>query len=214
MTEALEQIKLEQIVDITMEEIDIFSVGQTFPTFEMFEELLRVYEETTFTKYWRRDSRTIEHTMKRLKKHPGMKKELVYGQLTYCCKHGGRGHVSRSRGERPRTSTYRQSCPAKIVLKASGDGNYLIITELQQEHNHLLSKSEYEHLPSQRKLTKEEKLEAIEMLRHGKTKKEVKQHFAETSGKVVLSKDLNNAISNKPGRKKRKVRGDQGDQIG
>ena len=36
--------------------------------------------------------------------------------------------------------TFRKGCPVQLVLRASEDGNALIVRKFVQEHNHILSK--------------------------------------------------------------------------
>ena len=42
------------------------AIGDKFDNFEDVKENLELYERSTFTKYWRRDSRTIETAKKRV----------------------------------------------------------------------------------------------------------------------------------------------------
>ena len=64
--------------------------------------------------------------------------------------------------------------------------------DICDEHNHDVSKTFYNHLPSQRKLHDDDKVKAREMLSVKANKKMVQHHLAETTGKVVLLKDINN----------------------
>ena len=59
-------------------------------------------------------------------------------------------------------------------------------------HNHEVTKSFFELLPSQRKLDKETKKKAKEMLDVKANKKMVQQYLTEKTGKVVLLKDVHN----------------------
>ena len=110
-----------------------FKVGDTFSSFDKFEKKVKLFEEKTFVKIWRRDSRTIAAAKKRDSKRefkPGIK----YQELVYCCVQSGRDFKSSSKGERPQTSTFWQKCPFKINIRASIDGqklveNYMMMTK-------------------------------------------------------------------------------------
>ena len=168
-----------------------FKVGDTFSSFDEFEKKVKLFEEKTFVKIWRRDSRTIAAAKKRAPKRE-FKPEIKYQELVYCCVQGGRDFKSSSKGERPQTSTFRQKCPFKIKIRASIDGQKLVVGDICDEHNHDVSKTFYNHLPSQRKLHDDDKVKACELLSVKANKKMVQHHLAETTGKVVLLKDIHN----------------------
>ena len=96
--------------------------------FETFSELrVREYEKVTYTKFWRRDSQTVAALQRRCARNISIKEELVYVEATYCCKQGRCEFKSRTTGERPNTSSFRQECPAQFRVKASQDGQRLVI---------------------------------------------------------------------------------------
>ncbi|KAL8610950.1 hypothetical protein ACOMHN_042567 [Nucella lapillus] len=66
--------------------------------------------EAGYVQLWRRDSRKLETAHKRFPNR-SFNSELVYYEVSWNCVHGGRVHKSRSGGDRPNTSTYRQACP-------------------------------------------------------------------------------------------------------
>ena len=89
-------------------------------------------------------------------------------------------------------STFRQACGFKIRIKASPNGQKLVVADVVKIHNHEVTKSFFELLPSQRKLDKETKKKAKEMLDVKANKKMVQQYLTEKTGKVVLLKDVHN----------------------
>ena len=151
--------------------MSLLSNGQTFPTFNSFEQCLHQYEESTYCKYWKRDSRSIAAAKKRLKKPQHFNEEIKYAEVTYCCQQGGRYFPGRGKGERPNTSTIKQGCPSRIRAKASTDGNSLVIMDLCEEHNHEVSELLYRHIPSNRRLQGADREEAEKMLQVGANKK-------------------------------------------
>ena len=54
---------------------------------------VREYEKVTYTKFWRRDSRTVAPVQRRRARNIDIKEELVYGEATYCCKQGQKKYM-------------------------------------------------------------------------------------------------------------------------
>ena len=75
-----------------------FSLGECFNSYDEFEKKLESYEASTSTKYWRRDSRTVEAARKRVNRPIADK--LKYYELLYRCIHGGRKFKARGDGKR------------------------------------------------------------------------------------------------------------------
>lgn len=76
----------------------VFTVGETFSTLSDLEKKIKLYEETNFMKFWRREARTIAAAKKRLDRP--LKEDLLYYQLKYCCINGGQIFKSKSSGIR------------------------------------------------------------------------------------------------------------------
>ena len=71
--------------------------GQIYQNYSEWENAKEIYESINFVQIWKRDARTIETLQRRApKKH--YNKDLVYGDLKYCCIHGGRSHKPTSTG--------------------------------------------------------------------------------------------------------------------
>ena len=139
------------------------------------------------------DSRTLAAAQTRIKRLKDANVDIKYAEATYCCVHGGRDFKARTKtGERPNTSTFGQACGFKIRIKASSNGQKLVVADVVKIHNHEVTKSFFELLPSQRKLDKETKKKAKERLDVKANKKMVQQYLTEKTGKVVLLKDVHN----------------------
>ena len=111
------------------------------------------------------------------------------------------------------SSTLKQGCTASIKVTLSDDCQYLEVVDVNESHNHDMSKVRcltslssivfmsflqarlYEHLPRQRKLTSPQKKEAVGLLKLKVNKKLLQQHLSESSGKVVTLKDISNISS-------------------
>ena len=75
-------------------------MGDRFKTFVEVETKIHQYEKEKFVQFYKRDSRKIEAAQKRAP-HKNFKKEIVYAELVYSCKHGGKKFKSESKGKRP-----------------------------------------------------------------------------------------------------------------
>ena len=65
-----------------------FSVGKKFNSFVDLQERLSVYESSTYTKLWRRDSRSVEAAINR-----PLSDAITYYEMTYSCIHGGKNSL-------------------------------------------------------------------------------------------------------------------------
>ena len=75
-----------------------FSIGKKFNSFADLQERLLVYESSTYTKLWRRDSRTVEAARKRINRP--ISDAITYYEMTYSCIHGGKKFSARGEGKR------------------------------------------------------------------------------------------------------------------
>ena len=80
--------------------MDLFKVGEEFASFAALKESLTKFQETTFTQFYVKDSRTVAAALKRT---PGkeLKPELKYSYLVCACIAGGKKFISKSNGSRP-----------------------------------------------------------------------------------------------------------------
>ena len=75
-------------------------VGDTFSCFEDLERTVAKYQKEHFVQLYKRDSRTIESSIRRAtnkKYNPDIK----YTHITYSCINGGKKFTSSSKGKRP-----------------------------------------------------------------------------------------------------------------
>ena len=76
-----------------------FSVGDTF---SLYNELLKSFEEKTYSQLVHRDSRTLEAAAKRVpKKVEKANKDLVYYTINLTCVFGRKKYQNRGTGIRP-----------------------------------------------------------------------------------------------------------------
>lgn len=85
---------------MALEEVQppVFSLGDRFRSIDALEKKLKSFESSTFTKFWKREARTIEAAQKRIDRH--LNPDLKYYQLKYACIHGGQAFRPKSKGFR------------------------------------------------------------------------------------------------------------------
>ena len=71
-----------------MEHVE-FATGDTFESYDQFQKKLKEFEKKTFTKYYKKGSRSVEAAGKRLTKKT-LKEELKYAELTFSCINSGK----------------------------------------------------------------------------------------------------------------------------
>ncbi|XP_065886150.1 zinc finger SWIM domain-containing protein 3-like isoform X3 [Dysidea avara] len=179
-----------------------FTVGDLFFNYEDVSKRLEAYERATFTKFWKRDARTVAAASKRLART--ISPSLKYYEVKFCCIHGGQSFRPQGKGQR-NTWTFKQDCPVNISLRANAAGDALEVKSLCLEHSHDLSQELFNHLPQQRRLPKEVKEKAAKLLEMKANNKLVQQTLCQETGKVILLKDLAN-INNT--RKRQETRND------
>ncbi|CAN8005095.1 unnamed protein product [Ixodes hexagonus] len=167
--------------------------GKQFSKFSDLSAALAEYQDTNFVQFWTSSSRTIAGARKKgVKRH--LNDDLVYTEITYSCTHGGRKYKSQSTGARPNQRTFKTDCTAMIKVVASKDGEHLVVSVMDDQHQHPVSEAStsfftayYRQLPKQRRLT-------------GNTHRTVRKVLAlranaRQSGSVLLLRDLHNTAS-------------------
>ena len=99
--------------------------------------------------------------------------QLLYGDLQYACIHGGRKYKSKSTAARPQQHTFQLECPFQLQISSSEDGTKLMVTEMNEQHNHEMSET------------------ALKMRCNEKI---LQRHLQQETGKVVLLKDLTTSV--------------------
>ncbi|KAI0223316.1 hypothetical protein LSAT2_025470 [Lamellibrachia satsuma] len=79
-----------------------------------------------------------------------------------------------------------------IKLGLSKDCEQLVVTTLNENHNHEVSQNVYAHLPRQRRMTPEENAVAADLLKLKSSKKLLQIYMHEKTGKVVTLRDVSN----------------------
>lgn len=89
-------------------------------------------------------------------------------------------------------------CRISIRVRCK-DGESLEITEFVKEHNHEVTQSAYNHLFHQRRLQPSVKQDIQDILKFKPNKRVLQEHIHQTTGKVVILKDIHNLarLSNK-----------------
>ena len=75
-----------------------FVAGKKFNTYAELEKEINTFKDQQCIELWKRNAKLISTESKKLERP--LKAELVYYQLKYCCKEGGRKFKSESKGIR------------------------------------------------------------------------------------------------------------------
>ena len=89
-----------------------------------------------------------------------------------------------------RTKSFRGNYPFALELVPSQNNQELEVVKFVEEHNHILNKNIYEHLPRQRALPEYLALEGKESIKLKANKKLLQQKIQTATGKKVTLKDL------------------------
>ncbi|KAK6169865.1 hypothetical protein SNE40_020840 [Patella caerulea] len=175
---------------------DDLTLGAQFNTFHALSEAVSRWEKTNFISLYKRSSRTIEACSKRATKK-FFNPHLKYAEINFACIHGGRKLKSSSSGQRPHQSTFLKDCPFMIKVRATPDGKNLCVKEMSpaDSHTHETCLQTFQHLPKQRRLSKEQNIQVGEMLQLKANKKLIQQHLQSTTGKTLILKDIHNIAS-------------------
>ena len=167
-----------------------FCIGQLLSSWRELEVAIEKFQDTLCV-LSKADTWTIEAAQKRCP-NKSFNKELKYYEAKFVCHRGGLYKPGRGKGLRPNQSTVKTGCPCKLQFRASIDGQMLQLRNLTLEHNHELTAEVFHHHPKQRKLNSDDIKAAEAMLKMNPNKKQVRQHFAEKTGKPVIMKDIHN----------------------
>jgi len=88
--------------------------------------------------------------------------------------------------------TLKQGCEANIYLRINEKGNALVISKLNEIHNHPVSRTMYSFLPNQRKVTPETTAAIVELMDLNANKKLIQNKLLHETGKVITLKDITN----------------------
>ena len=83
-------------------------------------------------------------------------------------------------------------CRAHITVRASADGQKLEVKSLDEQHNHEVNRELFRNLYHQRKLDDAQKENIKQMLDMKANKKIIQSNLMQSTGKVLLMKDIHN----------------------
>lgn len=112
--------------------MEAFRVGKEFHSFEELDESVKKFGEQTCCKFWKREARTINAVANKIKRP--LKESLIYYELKYACIHGGQSFRPTVKGVRD--TSLKKNCPVHVSVRASADGNSLIVRSFYAYHNH------------------------------------------------------------------------------
>ncbi|XP_003240149.2 uncharacterized protein LOC100575956 isoform X2 [Acyrthosiphon pisum] len=167
-------------------------VGDVFKTYADFEEALSQYKKSTFVDFYIKDSKTAKSQIRRYPKLANSSEQLKYYYVKLACVHGGSYRKKNSCQDLRSTSSMRQGCEAYIYLIANAKGDALELTRMNDEHNHEKSETLFSHLPNQRRVTPQEKMEVLELMKLKANKKLIQHKMQTKTGKVINLKDIAN----------------------
>lgn len=163
------------------------ALGESFESFEAFQQALHLYESQEKQKFTIKNSRKIAAAHVTYKIEP----ELIYYELEYGCIH--RGGFRKSGKNLRKSSTVRMSCSAIIKLRASKCGKKLIIRDFKEKHiGHELTTKVVDHLNLNRKFNEEELHNIQQNIALGADKKQIQNMFLTKGDKKPVLKDLRN----------------------
>ncbi|XP_044745142.1 uncharacterized protein LOC123307006 [Coccinella septempunctata] len=164
-------------------------IGKKFSSYNDVKNFIQEYENSTYTKFWKRDAKLISSNYTKR----SIKSELLYSYLKYSCIHGGQQF--RPKGKKLRdTKTFKKEdlCPAFISFSPDIRGDSLEIIKFNDKHNHERNRETLSFLPQQRQLPGDAKETAKQLLSLRADKKLVRQNLQQITGKDITLKDLSN----------------------
>ena len=99
-------------------------------------------------------------------------------------------------GQRPNQATFKQSCPYFVQLCITPDGSQLMVSMMNNEHNHEIKEKLFKYLPKQRHVSSEERKDVENMLKVNANKKMLQNYAMQKAVKNVTLKDIHNIQSN------------------
>ncbi|XP_076034557.1 uncharacterized protein LOC143021153 isoform X1 [Oratosquilla oratoria] len=170
----------------------LFAVGAEFDSFAALKESISSWENYKNVNLYTRNSRTIQSATKRAPNR-SFKPELQYFSIDYCCQHGGRKYQPKSTtGTRPNQMTLLKNCPFHIQVRASEDGQRLIVTHIDSDdvHSHDIKNEIFKYSSKQRKLSSGEVAEIKAMINLKANRKLITEHLIPSTGASCTTKSI------------------------
>ena len=144
--------KWKNIGYITNVNVILGSLRKPFTVFEL-EAKKDCYEKFYFCQLNIKDARTLEGTRKRVPNRVSVaNQQLKYYSLKYNCKFSSKVRNA-ERVRQRETKPFKQECPFEIYIRLSNDNNVLEVVQINEHHNHILTKELFERMPKQRALS-------------------------------------------------------------
>ncbi|CAH1967293.1 unnamed protein product [Acanthoscelides obtectus] len=173
----------------------VLEEGKAFKSLHELEEFIKNVESDQYIQLYKRDSKKISTMLKSCpKKCNNANRDLIYYLLTYACYKGGQNFKSRGEGIR-KCSTFRDDCPMRLTFRLSPDGQKLVLTKVDNVHNHDLDKTMFSLLPKQRRLNTDEKKEVLRLKKLKCSKTLLKDYMQNKTGKKLSLSDISNVRS-------------------
>lgn len=171
--------------------MDSIQVDNKFGSYSDLEESLKIYQRQKCVNLYKKESRTIEAASKRAPNKP-FKRELKYSELVFACVHNGKQRQKKTTGERPNQQTIRTGCEFVIKVRVTPDGQKLSITNINDQHNHILSEDTYQYYPCERRLDNATAEQVARDIKLGASRKQIQRTYASETGKLVTMQDIHN----------------------
>ncbi|KAJ8931806.1 hypothetical protein NQ314_015262 [Rhamnusium bicolor] len=134
---------------------------KTFVSLKELGDFIEIVENELFISLYKRDSKSLEHIKKYcLKKIRNANKDLVFYRIVFSCHKGGQKF--KIRGTRvQKSSTFKEECPMKLIFTLSENRKNLVLSKMENRHNHNIVSNMHPLLPKQRELGQSENDEIL-----------------------------------------------------
>ena len=164
-------------------------IGKCFNSYQDVDDFIKKYQDENFVVLWKKDCKKIE-TAQKAQPDRKFEERLVYLNIKFACVHNGR-IKSESTGHRS-TRTYKTGCGFEFNLRATEDGQALMITKIKSAHNHECTEEEYRSHHRIRKVDHKAKEKIENLLRVHASKHEIKDLIQKETNLNIKMKDIHN----------------------
>ena len=170
-----------------------FAEGKSYSNFKSLDADIHLYELKEFVNLRKGNSHLLSTYKAKNSLIQHYKDELLYYDIEYVCKHGGEFRPHRRNSDIANDcSTIKKNCPFKLRFRASTNGENLVCVKTVLDHNHAISKENFEFDYTQRKLDDQTKQQIAQIAELKGNRKLIRKHFADATGKKILLKDIHN----------------------
>ena len=111
-----------------------FELGKLFHEYDELDGTMKHFEQENYVKLYKKESHTIEAAEKGAQIKTLIQR-LNYSEVAFACVHNGKYKPNTKTGVRPNQKTSRIGCAFVIKLRATADGQGLIVTSFVNSHN-------------------------------------------------------------------------------